>query len=484
MAQIFGEVRLHTGSEAARLNRAISAQAFTYGPDIYLGEGKNDLELSAGKQLLAHELTHTIQQGVAGTNGLAAQRKQLSDADGGLIQRDGDDATPGGDFIGPPTLHQMYNAAVQSAKQTGNFQDAAEKLNGFNREDILSRLAQLTPDEVGYLHLGALGNPRVGPDSQVAQMTKPGTPSASTLPPAATKAPAAPLKDSKFQDWLTKNPELAKAYTPIHGLTGRLIGYSRSSAGYSEVRNTDGEIVWSDEIPLEHGLPIIDPVLDLVEKGLRQLGYVAVGTIDTVLENNWRALGLPVDKDHTQPIAKKLGIPLDATAYTIGRGAGHALSLLQVAAEMVGGATLFLSGLGEFMAGVATTPEGIGVVIASVGVVTMAGGATVVIYGGALGKATFFNMKTMKGEGGGGGREFEPWLLSEGANNPEEIMFFIQGQDSILRKYGVVAAARISQHNNGPLLYASSIDDPDVKQFAGDMLKRNCPGCLDGSGEA
>jgi hypothetical protein len=64
----FSGVRLHTGSEAAQLNRALGAHAFTHGRDIFLGEGKNDLESSAGKQLLAHELTHTIQQGAASGN--------------------------------------------------------------------------------------------------------------------------------------------------------------------------------------------------------------------------------------------------------------------------------------------------------------------------------------------------------------------------------------------------------------------------------
>src|SRR5207244_2884867 len=44
----FSGVRLHTGSEAAQLNRAINAQAFTHGSDIYLGQGKNDFESSAG----------------------------------------------------------------------------------------------------------------------------------------------------------------------------------------------------------------------------------------------------------------------------------------------------------------------------------------------------------------------------------------------------------------------------------------------------
>ena len=61
----FSRVRVHTGSEAAQLNRQISAQAFTHGPDIYLGEGKYDPGSDAGRRLLAHELSHTLQQGAS-----------------------------------------------------------------------------------------------------------------------------------------------------------------------------------------------------------------------------------------------------------------------------------------------------------------------------------------------------------------------------------------------------------------------------------
>src|ERR1700687_6096427 len=94
----FSGVRLHTGSEAAQLNREVSAHAFTHGPDIYLGEGKNDLESGAGKQLLAHELTHTIQQGAAAADDPAVQRSCVSEVSGGLIQRDADNSASSGDF--------------------------------------------------------------------------------------------------------------------------------------------------------------------------------------------------------------------------------------------------------------------------------------------------------------------------------------------------------------------------------------------------
>lgn len=58
----FGGVRVHTGGEAARLSNELNAQAFTHGSDIYFNEGTYNPETSAGKHLLAHELTHTVQQ--------------------------------------------------------------------------------------------------------------------------------------------------------------------------------------------------------------------------------------------------------------------------------------------------------------------------------------------------------------------------------------------------------------------------------------
>jgi hypothetical protein len=58
----FGDVRIHTGSEANRMNRDLSAQAFTQGSDIYFGEGKFKPETREGQRLIAHELTHVVQQ--------------------------------------------------------------------------------------------------------------------------------------------------------------------------------------------------------------------------------------------------------------------------------------------------------------------------------------------------------------------------------------------------------------------------------------
>ncbi|MEB3279642.1 MAG: DUF4157 domain-containing protein [Lyngbya sp.] len=58
----FSEVRVHTDSQAAQMNQELGAQAFTHGNDIYFNSGKYDPSSGKGQELLAHELTHTIQQ--------------------------------------------------------------------------------------------------------------------------------------------------------------------------------------------------------------------------------------------------------------------------------------------------------------------------------------------------------------------------------------------------------------------------------------
>ena len=58
----FSHVRIHTGSKASESAEAVSAQAYTVGQQIVFGANKYAPESLAGRQLLAHELTHTVQQ--------------------------------------------------------------------------------------------------------------------------------------------------------------------------------------------------------------------------------------------------------------------------------------------------------------------------------------------------------------------------------------------------------------------------------------
>jgi hypothetical protein len=61
--QDFSGVSIHTGAESDTLNRELNARAFTTGQDIFFRTGEYDPESSDGRELLAHELTHVVQQG-------------------------------------------------------------------------------------------------------------------------------------------------------------------------------------------------------------------------------------------------------------------------------------------------------------------------------------------------------------------------------------------------------------------------------------
>lgn len=59
----FSGVNIHTGSHAVQMNRQLGARAFTVGSDIYFNSGEYKPGTHDGNKLLAHELTHTVQQG-------------------------------------------------------------------------------------------------------------------------------------------------------------------------------------------------------------------------------------------------------------------------------------------------------------------------------------------------------------------------------------------------------------------------------------
>jgi len=72
----FGSVKIHADNESAKMNRELNARAFTTGNDIYFNEGEYNPGSGKGKRLLAHELTHVVQQNSSVKNN--------------AIQRDGD----------------------------------------------------------------------------------------------------------------------------------------------------------------------------------------------------------------------------------------------------------------------------------------------------------------------------------------------------------------------------------------------------------
>jgi hypothetical protein len=65
MGQDFSNVTVHTDSQADQLSQQLGAKAFTNGNDIFFREGAYNPGSSDGQHLIAHELTHVVQQGAS-----------------------------------------------------------------------------------------------------------------------------------------------------------------------------------------------------------------------------------------------------------------------------------------------------------------------------------------------------------------------------------------------------------------------------------
>ncbi len=82
--QDFSRVRVHTDSKAAESARAVNALAYTIGQEIVFGGGQYFPRSFAGRRLLAHELTHVVQQAHGGAG---SQPEQGADAAAAVVMR-------------------------------------------------------------------------------------------------------------------------------------------------------------------------------------------------------------------------------------------------------------------------------------------------------------------------------------------------------------------------------------------------------------
>ena len=103
----FGGVRIHRDAMADKLTRSVQAKAFTTGQDIFFKRGEYNPGSRAGKELLAHELTHTVQQDGSDVQREAPIRRDF------LVQRDDEPGLVGnavglGDIGG--ALVEVYEA--------------------------------------------------------------------------------------------------------------------------------------------------------------------------------------------------------------------------------------------------------------------------------------------------------------------------------------------------------------------------------------
>jgi hypothetical protein len=115
MGYDFSGVRVHTSPESDDLNRQLSARAFTTGQDIFVRQGDYAPHSSSGRELIAHELSHVVQQ----TTG------RVSGGGGGMTVR------PAGD-----AFEQEADALARQAANAAYAPGAQAAEGGIQRQDI------------------------------------------------------------------------------------------------------------------------------------------------------------------------------------------------------------------------------------------------------------------------------------------------------------------------------------------------------------
>lgn len=155
----FGNVRVHTGPEAAALTNQLNARAFTYQNHIFFSKNQYQPQTGEGRRLLAHELTHTIQQGHSAQRALQPQVTTASDAP--MLQRESDESW--GDWVasGVSNVASGVSDFAGDVVDTvsGTVDSVANALaNGasFVADMGWSLLEQYAPDLVPILRMGPL----------------------------------------------------------------------------------------------------------------------------------------------------------------------------------------------------------------------------------------------------------------------------------------------------------------------------------------
>jgi hypothetical protein len=145
----FGDVRVHTGQEAQNAARTIHAHAFTLGNEIYFASGQYAPDTDSGRALIAHELTHTLQQQGSGVRDKDVVPRQ---DDGGTRTTDSDRDLDAGAGPAPgPSPDADTVLMFQGMSLTADSQKVRQELEGYLQDWGLEVFERLEPTFVADL---------------------------------------------------------------------------------------------------------------------------------------------------------------------------------------------------------------------------------------------------------------------------------------------------------------------------------------------
>jgi hypothetical protein len=134
----FSDVNVHTSREADELNQAVGAEAFTTGNDVFFREGAYNPGSQEGQELIAHELTHVVQQGTGQTGSSAGM---TVNAPGDAHEKEADVVAQS--VAGPGGQDAVQKQEIPEEEEVAQMQEDEELIQMQEDEE----LAQMQEDE-------------------------------------------------------------------------------------------------------------------------------------------------------------------------------------------------------------------------------------------------------------------------------------------------------------------------------------------------
>lgn len=271
----FGGVRVHNDSNAVQMNQELGSQAFTNGNDIYFNEGKYNPESDSGKHLLAHELTHTLQQGASPNNNVQQSN---------IIQKEEakEPAKPG-----QPTSVIDLSAGLKLSKDWLDYIEANPKEKKFSVSVKIGSFYQ------GTIELKKLGKAKEGETQKFELSSK-------------TKR----YLDVKGMEFL--NPLKEAQIYPILVLNN--FGDEQKTSGFLSVRKGQDAVT-------TNALGVIDSINSNLDKmGFLGIDKINTGGLENKYENgglNFKANELSVGVDGYIQASGSLGITNSAFMFDV-----------------------------------------------------------------------------------------------------------------------------------------------------------------------
>ncbi len=161
----FSSVKLHTGSQANDLARSVNARAFTVGRDIFFGGSQYNSDSTDGRKLMAHELTHTIQQGAVRRKPLQRKTWSISSLNSTIQRKESTDET-GVSGMFEVTASALWFHTTKKWKKSLLSKNTKVKVLGVKSGSWVWVIAN---DEKGYVHRSYLK--RIKSNSNPGELT-------------------------------------------------------------------------------------------------------------------------------------------------------------------------------------------------------------------------------------------------------------------------------------------------------------------------